>query len=163
MSVDIVKRLTWYQERMDKHNHAANLKYQLCCSNGKVELSFLKHPPNLLSHLLFDHDSKYSKNFRSQIITYNMMFVFTSPDAKLDNKFNNGRIPPTIRIQDQTCHRIGSLFSPESQPPEFSQLYNYDTENKIANGMEELQYVYILYASNININLYIYTYLFFEF
>lgn len=52
------KSLMWYQERMEKHKHAANPKYQLCCGNGKVELSFLKHPPTLLSYLLFDHNSK---------------------------------------------------------------------------------------------------------
>ena len=59
------KTLMWYQERMDKHKHAENPKYKLCCGNGKVELPFLKYPPSLLSHFLFDQDSKDSKNFQS--------------------------------------------------------------------------------------------------
>lgn len=106
------KTMMWYQERMDKHRHAANPKYYLCCGNGKVELPMLKHPPKVLSHLLFNRNAKDSKNFQSQIRTYNMMFAFTSPKAKLDNRFNNGRGPPTIRIQGQSCHRIGSLLPP---------------------------------------------------
>lgn len=84
---------------MKKHTHAANPKYQLCRGNGKVEQLFLKHRPSLLSHFLFDHDFKDDKNFQSQVRTYNMMFVFISPDAKLDKKFNNERDPLTIRIQ----------------------------------------------------------------
>ncbi|KAI5419437.1 hypothetical protein KIW84_043567 [Lathyrus oleraceus] len=132
------KAMMWYQERMDKHRHAANLKYYLCYGNGKVELPLLKHPPQVLSHLLFDHTTKDSKNFQSQIRTYNMMFAFTSPGAKLDNRFNNCRGPHTLRIQGQSCHCIGNLLPPEVQPPKFAQLYIYDTENKITNQMEGL-------------------------
>ncbi|CAK8578734.1 unnamed protein product [Lathyrus sativus] len=65
-----------------------------------------------------------------------MIFSFTSPGAKLDNRFNNGRGPPTIRIQGQACHQIGSLLPPEGHPPKFSQLYIYDTENEVTNRMD---------------------------
>ncbi|XP_050887994.1 uncharacterized protein LOC127093137 [Lathyrus oleraceus] len=119
------KMLMWYQERMDKHKHAENPKYKLCCGNGKVEQPSLKHPPSLLSHFLFDQDSKDSKNFQSQGKTYNMIFTFTSLGAKLDNKFNYGTGPPTIRIQGQTCHRIGSLL-----PPKDGRVYNQPTISK---------------------------------
>ena len=135
--------LMWYQERMEKHRHSANPKYTLCCGNGKVQLPLLKHPLNVLSHLLFDRDAKDSKNFQQNLCTYNMMFSFTSPGAKLDNKFNNGRGPPTIRIQGQTCHRIGSFLPNEEQPPKFAQLYIYDTENEITNRMNGLRYANI--------------------
>ncbi|KAI5435869.1 hypothetical protein KIW84_022337 [Lathyrus oleraceus] len=133
------KAFVWYQERMDKHKHAANPKCQLCYGNGKFELPFLKHPPSLLSHLLFDHNPKDSKNFQSNLRTYNMMFEFTSPGAKLDNKFNNGSGPPTIRIQGQTCHHIGSLLPPQGQTPKFAQLYIYDIENEVANRINGLR------------------------
>ncbi|CAK8540889.1 unnamed protein product [Lathyrus sativus] len=53
-----------------------------------------------------------------------MMFACTSPGDKLDNKFNNVRGPPTIRIQGQACHHIGSLLPPEGQPPKFAN-YTY--------------------------------------
>lgn len=39
-----------------------------------------------------------------------MMFSFTSPGAKLDNWFNNGSGPRTIRIQFQSYNQIGRLL-----------------------------------------------------
>ncbi|KAI5413759.1 hypothetical protein KIW84_058058 [Lathyrus oleraceus] len=66
---------------------------------------------------------------------YNVMFAFTSPGAKVDNRFNNGRFPPNFRIQGQSCHRIGSMLPMSGQNPRFAQLYVYDTENEIENRM----------------------------
>ncbi|CAJ2632102.1 unnamed protein product [Trifolium pratense] len=54
---------------------------------------------------------------------------------KLDDKKRIGRGPPTLRIQGQVCHRIGSMLPVEGQPPKFAQLYIYDTENEIKNRM----------------------------
>lgn len=68
-----------------------------------------------------------------------MMFVFTYPGGKLDYKFNNGRGPPTIRIQGQYCHIIWSLLPTEGHPPKFAQLYIYDTESEVTNRMEGLR------------------------
>lgn len=130
--------MIWYQERMHKHKHSANPKFFLCCGNGKVKISFLKHPLQPLSHLMFDRNAVGSKNFQSQIKAYNMMFAFTSPRAKLDNKFNIGRGSPTIRIQGQACHRIGSLLPSEGHPPKFAQLYIYDSENEVTYRMDGL-------------------------
>lgn len=70
-----------------------------------------------------------------------MMFAFTSPGAKLDNKFNSSRGPPTIRIQGQSCHRIGSLLPMPEQSPKFAHLYIYDTENEIQNRLQGIRYV----------------------
>lgn len=69
-----------------------------------------------------------------------MMFGFDSPSSKLDNKFNNGCGSPTIRIQGQSCHRIGSLLPPKGQPPKFAQFYIYDTENEVENRMNGIRY-----------------------
>ncbi|KAI5406448.1 hypothetical protein KIW84_052976 [Lathyrus oleraceus] len=102
-------------------------------NNGKVELSLLKQPPDLLSRLLFDDDNIFSRKFQQQIRISNMMFAFTSPGAKLDNSFNKGGGPPTLWIQGQSCHRIGSLLPPESQPPKFAQLYIFNTDNEVQN------------------------------
>jgi len=68
------------------------------------------------------------------------MFAFTSPGAKIDNKYNNGGGPPNLRIQGQSCHRIGSLLPPIGQQPKFAQLYIYDTENEIHNIIQSLRY-----------------------
>lgn len=70
--------------RKDGETHAANPKYTLYCGNGKVELSFLKQPPQLLSFLLFKNATTDGKYFQ-----FHMIFAFTSPGAKLDNNFNN--------------------------------------------------------------------------
>jgi hypothetical protein len=63
------------------------------------------------------------------------MFAFTSPVMQLDSHIKKGRGPPTIRIQGQICHRIGSMLPVEGQGPKFAQLYIYDTENEVKNRM----------------------------
>ncbi|XP_058742571.1 uncharacterized protein LOC131615076 [Vicia villosa] len=133
------KAMMWYQERMHKSTHSANPKFMMCCGNGKVELPILRQPPEQLAKLLFDHDNTVSKKFQQHIRLYNMMFAFTSPGAKFDNRFNDGRGPPTMRIQGQTCHRIGSLLPPQGGKPKFAQLYFYDTENEVENRMHGLR------------------------
>ncbi|XP_058780945.1 uncharacterized protein LOC131655055 [Vicia villosa] len=135
------KAMMWYQERMHKSTHSANPKFMMCCGNGKVELPMLKQPPEQLAKLLFDNDSIVSRKFQQQIRLYNMMFAFTSPGAKIDNRFNNGRGPPTMRIQGQTCHRIGSLLPPQGKKPKFAQLYIYDTENEVENRMHGVRLI----------------------
>lgn len=109
--------MMWYQERMNKTCHSGNPKFNLCCGNVKVELPLLKQPSELLSHLMFDQDSLVSRKFQQKIRIYNMMFAFTSHGGKLDNLFNKGGGPPTLQIQGQSCHQIGSLLPPEGQPP----------------------------------------------
>ncbi|XP_057456739.1 uncharacterized protein LOC130747739 isoform X2 [Lotus japonicus] len=84
---------------------------------------------------MFDCDSPDSKNFQQHIRAYNMMFAFTSPGAKLDTSINDGKGPPTIRIQGQTCHLIGSLLPKPGDSPKFAQLYIYDTENEVQNRL----------------------------
>ena len=59
------------------------------------------------------------------------MFTFTSPRAKLDDFINDGRGPPTICIQGQPCHRIGSLLPMPRKESKFTQLYIYDVEHEV--------------------------------
>ncbi|KAF1883293.1 hypothetical protein Lal_00030401 [Lupinus albus] len=68
-----------------------------------------------------------------------MMFTFTSLGAKIDRSINNGGGPPTIRIQGQPCHRIGSMLPMSGQFPKFAQLYIYDTEHEIENMMNGIR------------------------
>ncbi|KAI5398344.1 hypothetical protein KIW84_063942 [Lathyrus oleraceus] len=112
------------------------IECQYCGANmWKSSVTFVKTAPKVLQHLLFDNESCESKNFQQQIRMYNVMFAFTSPGAKVDNRFNNGRCPPNFRIQGQSCHRIGSMLPMPGQNPRFAQLYIYDTENEIENRM----------------------------
>lgn len=128
----------WYQERIQKYRHAANPNFALCCSKGKIQLPLLKMPPEYLRHLLFDNDASDSKNYQEHVRVYNMMFAFTSPGAKLDRTFNNGKGPPNLRIQGQMCHRIGSLLPKPGDIPKFAQLYIYDIENEVQHRIASL-------------------------
>lgn len=70
------------------------------------------------------------------------MFAFTSPYAKMDSCFNNGKDPPhTFHIQGQSCHMIGSMLPMSSQTPKLMQLYIYDTGTKIQNRIKGIKYV----------------------
>ncbi|KAH1076641.1 hypothetical protein GYH30_052239 [Glycine max] len=122
----------WYDERISKRVSTTNPRFNLCCGGGKVELPF--------------------KNYQQNIRTYNMMFAFTSAGIKFKKSINHSRGPPTIRIQGQPCHRIGSMLpmtctkcdymmwqwgvdciTIPGKEPKFSQLYNFDTKNEVQN------------------------------
>ena len=48
------------------------------------------------------------------------MFAFTSTGIKLDKSMTHSRRTPTIRIQGQPCHRIGSLLPMPGKEPKFT-------------------------------------------
>ena len=62
-----------------------------------------------------------------------MMFAFTSAGIKFKKSINHSRGPPTIRIQGQPCHIIGSMLPMPRKEPKFAQLYIFDTENEVQN------------------------------
>ncbi|KAF1878012.1 hypothetical protein Lal_00041761 [Lupinus albus] len=68
-----------------------------------------------------------------------MIFAFTSLGAKIDRSINNDGGPPTIRIQGQPCHHIGSMLPMLGQFPMFAQLYIYDTGHEIKNRMNGIR------------------------
>jgi hypothetical protein len=77
------------------------------------------------------------------------MFSFTSSGMEIDKGNRNGRGPPTLRIQGQTCHRIGSLLPKFGQKPKFAQLYIYDTENEIDNKIFPFRYISIIISQKL--------------
>lgn len=89
---------------------------------------------------MFNHNSSESKNYNDNIRLYNSMFSFSSPGFKVDKGINSRRGPPTIRIQGQSCHRIGSMLPLPGRPPKFAQLYIYDTDNELQNRVHGLRY-----------------------
>jgi hypothetical protein len=125
----------WYGERKSKSRNQVIPKFQQCCHGGKAQLPMMKEPPPLLQHLMCGREHADSQNFQSHVRIYNSMFAFTSPGMQLDSHIKKGRGPPTIRIQGQICHRIGSMLPVEGQGPKFAQLYIYDTENEVKNRM----------------------------
>ncbi|KAL5170455.1 Replication protein A DNA-binding subunit B [Glycine soja] len=120
----------WYDERVSKDKRTTNPRFSLCCGNGKVELPLLQNPPKYLYQLF--------KNYQQNIRTYNMMFAFTSAGIKFDKSINHSRGPPTIRIQGQPCHRIGSMLPIPGKEPKFAQLYIFDTENEVQNRINAI-------------------------
>jgi hypothetical protein len=124
--------LMWYQERRQKARESANPNFQMCCSNGKVQLPLLEEPPKTLGDLLFDLQSNQSKQYQQNTRMYNSMFSFTSPGMKFDKKKIGGRGPPVLRLHGQPCHRMGSLLPNTGEAPKFAQLYIYDTANEIS-------------------------------
>ena len=72
------------------------------------------------------------------------MFAFTSPSIKFDKSYNTGKGPPNFRIHGQTHHLIGSLLPMPNNPPNFAQLYIYDTDNEIINRLSQNPLVFIL-------------------
>ncbi|KAG4920916.1 hypothetical protein JHK82_049857 [Glycine max] len=128
----------WYDERVSKDKRTTNPRFSLCCGNCKVELPLLQNPPKYLCQLLYDHGTSDSKNYQQNIRTYNMMFAFTSAGIKFDKSINHSRGHPTIRIQGQPCHRIGSMLPMPRKEPKFAQLYIFDTKNEVQNRINAI-------------------------
>lgn len=47
----------WYRERKHKFRHAANIKFSMCCEEGKVQIPLLKTPTQVLQEMLFHQNS----------------------------------------------------------------------------------------------------------
>ena len=87
---------------------------------------------------------------------YNTMFAFMSPAAKVDKTINNGKGPPTIHIQGQPCHRIGSLLPPSGGVPKFAQLYIYDIEHEVQNKAVRYFHIYVFNIFFLMIRLFVF-------
>ncbi|KAM0041126.1 hypothetical protein Hdeb2414_s0011g00362631 [Helianthus debilis subsp. tardiflorus] len=66
------------------------------------------------------------------------MLSFTSMGGKVDSKINKGNAPFIYRISGQNFHSLGSLRPANGTQAKFSQLYIYDTKNKISNRQSVL-------------------------
>jgi len=68
------------------------------------------------------------------------MFAFTFVGIMLDKSINQSRWPPTVRIQGQPCHQIGSLLPMPGKEPKFAQLYIFDTKNEVQNRINTMRW-----------------------
>ena len=100
----------WYEERTIKSRKPKKPKFSLCCSEGKVELPFLKDPPPFLKRLLSMNNDQRSNKFWVGIRIYNSLFAFTSLGGNIDHSVNNGTAPYVFRLNGQNHHIIGSLI-----------------------------------------------------
>ena len=72
----------------------------------------------------------------SVFIYYILVIVLRDVTAKIDRNIKNGQGAPNLRIQGQSCHKIGSLLPPVGEVLKFAQLYIYDTENETHNMIQ---------------------------
>ncbi|GJW83044.1 hypothetical protein Tco_0156189 [Tanacetum coccineum] len=124
----------WYEERNNKANKDQNLTFSLCCQQGKVLLPQFKDTPKPLNMLL-DYNQPATSTFRDLIRVYNGMFCFISFETKINHSINKGKGLYTFRINGHNYHRIGSLLPIEGTQPRYTQLWFFDTHNKIRNRL----------------------------
>ncbi|CAN7095058.1 unnamed protein product, partial [Brassica rapa subsp. narinosa] len=117
--------LKWTSESTGKDFRTGELTFTICCNHGQIKLPPINQPPPMLEELL------QHRWFRDTIRVYNSVLAFTSIGMKMDYTVVNAPGPYTIRIQGQTHHRIGSLIPRQGRPPEYLQLYIFDTGNEL--------------------------------
>jgi hypothetical protein len=108
----------WYNERnQTESRRKRQIIYTNCCKNGKIKIPPYKDPPEFLSRLINDRQSRESKHFLQRIRQYNSLFSFTSMGANIIKDINKGEGPYIFRINGHIHHRIGSLLPDPGQPP----------------------------------------------
>ncbi|RYR14014.1 uncharacterized protein [Arachis hypogaea] len=120
----------WLSEHVERDSTINRPVFTVCCSKEKIQLPYLRKPPDLLYNLINGHDRK-SLYFQKNIRSYNSMFAFTSLGGKVPDSVNDGSGPPQFIITGQNYHRIRSLLPDPGQKPKFVQLYIYDTQHEI--------------------------------
>ncbi|KAI9115698.1 hypothetical protein K1719_013367 [Acacia pycnantha] len=70
--------------------------------------------------------------------------------GKIDHSINSkGGGPYSFVLSGQNHHLIGSLLSPQGNPPVFAQLYIYDTENEVSNRISTVRNVAEIIKQNV--------------
>ncbi|XP_074318340.1 uncharacterized protein LOC141655147 [Silene latifolia] len=123
--------IMWFDERIKNTSTRNNIRFNMCCRDGKVRLKGLKDAPDILRRLL-THEDKESKDFRQLIRVYNSCYAFTSMGAKIDNSVNQRPGSYVFRVSGQVLHRMGTLLPEDGAQPSYAQLYIYDTDLEIS-------------------------------
>ncbi|XP_074282767.1 uncharacterized protein LOC141607310 [Silene latifolia] len=123
--------IMWFDERIKNTSTRNNIRFNMCCRDGKVRLKGLKDAPDILRRLL-THEDKESKHFRQLIRVYNSCYAFTSMGAKIDNSVNQRPGSYVFRVSDQVLHHMGTLLPEDGAQPSYAQLYVYDTASEIS-------------------------------
>ena len=97
--------MMWYDERIRKDRNISKSEYSIYYLNRKVLLPNLKEALELLLNLWFRNDEQ-SKYFQQNIRSYNMMFLFTSLDRKIETGINNGFALYIFLLHGQNYHLI---------------------------------------------------------
>lgn len=95
----------WFDERSGKNKIKMDLKFSNCCMKGKIVLSLLKKPHDLLYNLLHGSDHRCD-HFSENIRAYNSMFSFTSIGGRVVSSINIGYGPSQFVLSGQNYHWI---------------------------------------------------------
>ena len=113
----------YFAEEMTKKSK----KYMVCCDNGMLKLSFNKPPEELIHHLFTGNSSK-AKLFQKNIRKYNTALAFASVSSKIVEFKTAG--PPTVVVQGNIQHKLGSLNKPADKVAAYMQCYFYEEGGK---------------------------------
>ncbi|RYR14012.1 hypothetical protein Ahy_B04g070693 isoform B [Arachis hypogaea] len=122
----------WLSEHVERDSTINRPVFTVCCSKEKIQLPYLRKPPDLLYNLINGHDRK-SLYFQKNIRSYNSMFAFTSLGGKVPDSVNDGSGPPQFIITGQNYHRIRSLLpDPDSHRKVDRRTYNTPSCDEVA-------------------------------
>ena len=127
--------MMWLDEKINKS--ARFPEFSTCCAKGKVILPPLQKLPSPLDILLTENDSR-SRLFKQNIRMYNSALSFTSIGVKVDQEVTGTSGVYTFRIHGNMYHRIGTLLPNSETPPQFAQIYIYDTDHEIQNRLNAM-------------------------
>jgi len=102
-------------------------KYMVCCDNGMLKIPFIKPPEELIHHLFTGNSSK-AKLFQKNIRKYNTALAFASVSSKIVEFKTAG--PPTVVVQGNIQHKLGSLNKPADKVAAYMQCYFYEEGGK---------------------------------
>ena len=122
--------MMWLDEKINKS--AKFPEFSICCAKGKVILPPLQKLPSPLDILLTGNDSR-SRLFKQNIRMYNSALSFTSIGVNVDQEVTGTSGVYTFRIHGEMYHRIGTLLPNSETPPQFAQIYIYDTDHELQN------------------------------
>src|SRR6266403_1572611 len=119
--------LHWLPESLS-HSTNNNIRFGMCCIEGKISLEPLHPAPPELLDFLTRHDP-IGNAFHHLIRNYNSALAMTSVGRDVNCSINqDGGGPYTFVLQGQLSHLAGSLLPAEGVAPRYAQLYIHDSD-----------------------------------
>ena len=119
--------LHWKAESLSSST-LANIKFGMCCYQGKISLPALNPPPHDLHNYLTSQDP-VAKEFCDCNRNYNYALGMTSVGRELNYTINqDGREPYTFVLEGQLNYLAGSLLPEKGTPSKYAQLYIHDSD-----------------------------------
>ena len=127
--------LHWRAEALS-HSTINNLKFGMCCYQGKITLPKLHAiPPDLFD--LYIGNNPDSPAFRNLILYYNNSLAMTSVGKTTDHTINRGgRGPYSYVLRGELIHQSGTILPQPNEDIIYSQLYIHDTNHALDHRLD---------------------------